>query len=786
MISIQDEISRTLPHGAPTRYFVGGTPILYAYGCALLEDDLGDYIIYRAVNLETGKSVKIGRRKRPLALAEAEQIVERIRALPIAGEGRYVIDRQYGQRISLEKCREILNKVFREVLPEYGYLIREEQIELSDTMLGTIHSRTVALAEAEVGTGKTLAYLVAAIIAKRGRLNDFWNKSLYPKMSHVDMAQMPIVIATSSIALQKAILTEYIPELSDILMGCGIIKTPISAVLRKGREHYVCERNLRNCLSYERNQGTKQKLRELLAPKAPIDTAEIEGLDRYTKRLIAVPEKCVYKCPYRTGCAYLQFRNYAADPSIDIQVLNHNYLLADLNIRENGDTGRRPLIPNYQTLIIDEAHKFLSAARTMFGSELSSFALTGIRDIVDKLSFERGAALKLARSIAKRLHKVSRLLFADLYGHSCDEEADEEATRFAAVIDNGCGYRLRSLRDGSGRLCERISSEPVSTNGAGKKSDILWGLSAIREQLAALSRHGENICWIEMPDINITAGETQEIKLCAIPRDIDERLYKQLWGRGIPTILTSGTLSAGGDFSHIKRTLGLERVGNRLTETSKPSPFNHRENAILYISDNMPFPDPSSSEYIAAIATETEKLILASHGHAAVLFTSYKVMDMVWEKLKERGLPFPFFKLDKGRIMEIEKFKQSCGGVLFAAGAMWEGIDIPGDALSMLIIVKLPFRVPDPIGEYERTLYKDTREYMTMLMLPETFIKCKQGAGRVLRAEKDTGCVAIVDIRAATTFREGLLAALPNYRVTSDIDDVVDFFDRKKPAEYFM
>jgi ATP-dependent DNA helicase DinG len=785
MLNLQTEISRELPSGAPIRCFVGGTPIFYAFGCALLERETEKGFIYTAVNLASGRSEILSRRLSPLSPREVEKMAVRIQKSGVAGASRFEADRRYGERITIDKCREILRAVFRHLLPENGYAIRKEQIALSDSILDTIHRRTVTLAEAEVGTGKTLAYLVAAIIAKRGRLNDFWNKAYYPKMSYVDMAQMPIVIATSSIALQKAILTEYIPALSETLLAYGVIKTPITAVLRKGREHYVCERNLRSCLKYEPSGGTKQRLQKLLAPRAPIDIAEIEGLDRYTKRKIAVPDRCAYGCPYRDGCAYLRFREHANNPAIDIQVLNHNYFLADMKLRASD---KRPLIPNYQTVIIDEAHKFLAAARTMFGSELSSFTLTELKNAVFNLNFRREPAQKLARKMAKKLSDESRRLFRRLDELSRNEETDDDATRFTAVIDTDGARHLRNLRDIADTLYELLTSEAITTSGEGKKSDILWDLASAREQLASLARHSEHICWLEKPNEHTTPGTEPETRLCAIPKDLDGMLYKSLWSRGIPTILTSGTLSAAGDFSHIKRTLGLELLGSKLTETSKPSPFNHRENALLYISENMPFPDNKDKTYIAATADEVERLIRVAHGHTAVLFTSYDAMGRVHAELMARNLPFPLYRLEKGGVREIEKFKKSSGGVLFASGALWEGIDIPGDALSMLIIVKLPFQVPDPIGEYEQTLYTDMFEYKSKLVVPEMLIKLKQGFGRLIRTETDSGIVAILDSRANSNgaYRAKVLSALPDCRVTADIGDVIHFIDEKKSADYFI
>jgi ATP-dependent DNA helicase DinG len=807
MFDIQDEVSRTLPKGAFMRLFVGGTPILYAYGCALLESVSDEGYIYKVVNLETNRAVTLTRRKTPIAPGEIPKVAERIRCCAVAGPGRYEADRPYGKQIDIAKCREILQRVYRDILPKHGYAVRTEQIDLSDEILTAIYRRAASLAEAEVGTGKTLAYLVAAILAKRGRLNDFWNRSFYPAMSYIDMAHMPIVIATSSIALQKAILTEYIPSLSEILLGCGVITSPITAVLRKGREHYVCERKLRSFLSYEQNNDRKQALQKLLARGTLIDLADVEGIDNYTRRKISVPsgssarpvawggDVCTRRCPHHDTCAYLRFRSRANSAEIDIQITNHNYFLADMIKREKDGADKRPLIPNYQTVIIDEAHKFLAAARTMYGTELSNLTFTDIKDSIFELVFKSDLAQKLARKTAKKLSDENSRLFKRLLNISRDRyqdnEPDGEATRLTAVFDSECMRHLLNLRDMSDKLVEILSFD-TAANSSVSKADIICDLTAAREQLVSYTLEGGNpsdthICWLEMPNIYTTPGMEQEIKLCAIPKDLDTRLYDSLWSRGIPMILTSGTLSTGGDFSRVKLTLGLERLGNRLTEISKRSPFDYHENVLLYISDNVPFPDAKNPAYINAVADEVTKLIDASRGHAAILFTSYKVMDMVFGIITGRGLPYPVFRLDKGGVREIEQFKRAGCGVLFAAGSLWEGIDIPGDALSMLIIVKLPFQVPDPISDYEQTQHPNFRAYRDDVIAPEMLMKLKQGTGRLIRTETDTGVVAILDCRANSrgSYRGRVLAALPPCRVTGDISDVVQFMNEKKPPEYF-
>ena len=253
-----------------------------------------------------------------------------------------------------------------------------------------------------------------------------------------------------------------------------------------------------------------------------------------------------------------------------------------------------------------------------------------------------------------------------------------------------------------------------------------------------------------------------------------------------------------GDFTRAKETLGLNYLPDyKLYSTTKPSPFDFKNNAMIYISENVPFPDNKDKRYIKAVADEIERLVIASHGHAAVLFTSYNAMGQVHAILKKRsndgGLsvdgkpPFPLFRLERGSTNAIEQFKKSGNGILLASGALWEGIDIPGDTLSMLIIVKLPFAVPDPIGDYERELCGDMETYKTRVVIPDMLVKLKQGFGRLIRKMGDTGVVAILDCRVSErgAYREKVLSALPSCVVTSFISKVVNFFCIKKSSKYF-
>jgi ATP-dependent DNA helicase DinG len=474
----------------------------------------------------------------------------------------------------------------------------------------------------------------------------------------------------------------------------------------------------------------------------------------------------------------MQFREKAGSLKIDIQVCNHNYLLADI-LRRADD--KRPLIPNYQSIIIDEAHKFLSAARSMYGLELSYVPLLEIKYLSNTLKFKHESAQKQIRKMAAQLSSAGSRLFRKLEEKAVSNQTDDEADRFPAVINEDNQRHIRVMRDISDELIRLLIAEPLAGNGAGRKAQLISELEHINEQSAALVRHNDYICWYET--------DKSDRKICAIPKDLNTRLFDDLWNKGIPTILTSATLSVAGDFTNIKRALGLEGVSKyRLTEISKRSPFDYHKNALMYISENVPFPDLRNENYILSVTSEIEKLVNASHGHAAVLFTSYKAMDKVWGRLKDREITFPMFRLDKGGVLEMERFKQSGNGILFAAGSLWEGIDIPGDALSMLIIVKLPFSVPDPISEYERTLYRDMDEYKELVITPEMLIKAKQGAGRSLRTETDTAVIAFIDCRVSKdgAFRMYLLEALWECDVTDCVVDVTNFYRNKKSPEYFI
>jgi ATP-dependent DNA helicase DinG len=265
------------------------------------------------------------------------------------------------------------------VLPQYGYSIRQGQIELAGEMLSALKKCKISLSEAGVGLGKTHGYIIASILNNLDNKNFNRIRVSYPLNEEFHkMTKMPTVISTSSIALQKAIAYDYIPEISKILMKSGLIKKPLSSVIRKGKDHYACDKRLMDYITgcagnngntVQDNHDEEYLLKEIQnAGFLDIDLSKYDKLRSYTKSRINVSIQCNAKYSCYNSCRYQKLIKHTKSYQHDFQICNHNYFLADIRHRSRGVA---PLIPNYQAVIIDEAHKFLGAARQMYGNTIS-------------------------------------------------------------------------------------------------------------------------------------------------------------------------------------------------------------------------------------------------------------------------------------------------------------------------------------------------------------------------------------------------------------------------------
>ncbi len=597
----------------------------------------------------------------------------------------------------------LIDHLFHHVFPKYGYNVRPSQVRLTKHMASILSHHQISLSEAEVGTGKTFAYLIACIVNSLFIPEDFRARMNYAHAYHFTMeTRMPYIITTSSIELQKALMNDYIPRLSKILMKEGIIKTPITAALRKGKSNYVCKRRLNKYL--HTLKGTNKDIERIIATtSSSIDLDMADSLSSYDKKQICVLN-CPKTCKHRAMCRYIALQENLKSPDHFFQVCNHNYFIADLTHRKN----RLPnLLPNYRGVIIDEAHKFSNALSQMQTFELN---LTDTKRIIDKLKSQDPEQTKLINITAFQLSFIAK--------------------RLATLpIDEVIAFDLQTKH-----LIKQLYGALHDLNQTVDQSD----LRDAEQTLEHITAHEERIFWLTEDTIHSVSKYPGRI------------IKHVVYDKTLPVILTSGTLSIDGDFHYFKRELGLQSVSAfKLKTTSERSPYNLKEQCQVYISEATLPPEPNNPEYLTSIASEIIKLINHTNGRALILFTSYKSMRQVYDLISGKTA-YPIIMASRGTRNAIEQFKKTRDAVLLSTSA-WEGVDIQGEQLSSVIIVKLPFLVPDLLSEEKRKQYKDQKTYRDAVLIPNMLIKLRQGIGRLIRHEDDKGLISILDSRVGNS-----------------------------------
>ncbi|MBR6573326.1 MAG: ATP-dependent DNA helicase [Clostridia bacterium] len=672
---------------------------------------------------------------------------------------KYTGDRRHIKNYTLAP-EEFIEIVFRRIMPSYGYAVREEQIRMARTMYEGLTHKIATCCEAEVGTGKTLAYLVAGLAAKM--FNQTYKHTGYP-----------VTIATSSIELQKAIMENEIPMLSKMLMDYGIIKKPLNAVLRKGKEHYFCMaryndyfKNLHNYPEHHKDLITA--LKKVCPEQHFFDLDTVKDFSPKVKARMSVQGNCT-NCPQWIGCRYYQ---HLADASIlydiDFQITNHNMYLMNLMM------GSKLLLPcNY--CIIDEAHKLAETAAQVFGCEIESDAVDKFLNAVrynenSKLVSRSNFKIALAEA-AYSNHK----LFDYLKIEAVESEDDGEMQKL--------NFRLtEKIQDLMAHLCSCLQRVQAFVEDEPKYKGL--HCSTIISALERFKQPEKLLYWLTFDKNN------NFLYLCCVPRNIEDRLFSLLWNDGNrSTVLTSGTMRDDTGFDYFKSENGLNRLEtSKVLEANCSSPFKYGKQTRLYISENVPYPDNENAQYIKAVADEVEKLVRATGGHTAILFTSYHTLRSVYDILTTRNIPYPMIQMTRTNKNAIDEFKRSENGVLFASGTMWEGVNCVGDILSSVIIVKLPFPLRTELLEQKKKECNSLPEFVQKYAVPQMLIKLRQGAGRLIRSETDTGVIAILDSRAAkgNRHRNRVLKALSKYPLVKSIDELEAFIRTVKPDEYWQ
>ncbi len=600
------------------------------------------------------------------------------------------------------------------------------------------------VAEAGTGTGKTFAYLVPALLSG-GK----------------------VIISTGTKTLQDQLFGRDIPTVRDAL------KVPVTVALLKGRANYVCHHHLERAKDDGR-LPTRDDVMHL---------ARIESFARITTTgdradLSEVPENagvwplvtstrdnCLgSQCSHYDKCFVMKARKQALEA--DVVVVNHHLFFADVMLREESVA---ELLPACNTVIFDEAHQLPETASLFFGQSVSTTQLTDLaRDarIEAATSAKDFPALPVAANVLEKAARDLRLAF------------DDSGTRLPATA-----LRQRKLiTEALQETCDKLTTLAETLHTQAARSD---GLQQCFERADAL--RGQLSGWREDADASLVRWVEvfhQSVQFNATPLSIAEIFRKQVEAQAKAWVFTSATLSVNGDFKHYVSELGIESGQT----ANWASPFDFAKQGLLYVPPNLP--DPNTPDYTAAVVEAALPVVEASRGRAFLLFTSLRAMreahGLLQDEFKKRGWDYPLLVQGEGSRTELlQRFRSLGNAVLVGSQSFWEGVDVRGDALSVVMIDKLPFAPPDDpvLAARIAKINAEGRNAFMEYQLPRAVISLKQGAGRLIRDETDRGVLMICDPRLiAKSYGKRIWRSLPPMTRTRDVADVTAFFAQEPVA----
>jgi ATP-dependent DNA helicase DinG len=636
--------------------------------------------------------------------------------------------------------------------PDYEH--RPGQLAMAQAVAEALDQRRHLLVEAGTGIGKTLAYLVPAIATGRR-----------------------VIISTGTKNLQEQIFYKDIPFLQSIL------PRKFKATYLKGRSNYVCLNRLKRAESSPVLDGLEEMDYFDLVNKWAYrsqtgDRAELTDLPEkvsFWRHIDARSDICIgQKCPSFDPCFITKARQAALES--DVVIVNHALFFADLALRDK-EWGQ--VLPDYSAVIFDEAHQIEDIAAQYFGASVSSYQIDDLLGDISRLIL---TDIDASREITKASARVSTM--ADNFWTSFSGADPRSSVR---TFDGEGRFVLRSdmfVRKLSGGEFEATAAGERFVNLKTALQRLKGALQVVKgapPEMEATLRRVEQILF----DLEFIVGADDElfvywaerrgrgVFLQATPIDASGILNDRLFSHVETVVLTSATLTSAGSFDFMRSRLGVERA----EELIAGSNYDYHEQSLLYLPPNMP--DPRDAGFQQAAAGEIVKILNASRGRAFVLCTSYSQMEALREMV-EFKIDFPILMQGEGsRSGILDKFRSTPNAVLFATSSFWQGVDVRGEALSCVIIDKLPFAVPsDPvIGARQRYIDNHGGNSFNSYSVPAAIITLKQGLGRLIRSATDRGVLSILDPRIVTKgYGQQFRKSLPPSRVTRKIEDVESFF----------
>jgi ATP-dependent DNA helicase DinG len=636
--------------------------------------------------------------------------------------------------------------------PDYEF--RPGQIQMAEAVLRAFEDRRHLLVEAGTGTGKTLAYLVPAIAAATARGER-------------------VIISTGTKNLQEQLMEKDIPFLQRVL------PKKFSAAYMKGRNNYACLQRIKRAESAPVLDGLDDvdyfdQVRQWARDSQTGDRAELVGLPEnlsFWRHIDARSEICLgQKCPDYDPCFITRMRQRAQDA--DIIIVNHHLFFADLALR-GGEYGQ--VLPDYGAVIFDEAHAIEDVAAEYFGHQVSSYQ---VEDLLRDLQLLPVTDADANKELTRAGGRVAR--FSERFWQGFQETRGEEGR---APILPGTFARKNTRGEIEATA---LGDSYLSLDGALSRMETT--LDALREQPPEVETLIRRIRELRFGLEFIVAGDDKRyvywmerrgrgLFLRASPIDVSTLLQDKLFERVETVVMTSATLASAGSFNFARERLGL--LEEKTDELVAPSSYDYQNQSVLYLPPRMP--DPRSPQWAEAAAAEVLRILEVTDGRAFVLSTSLSGMRALYERVAPQ-VDFPC--LMQGTASKsglLERFRTTPNAVLFATSSFWQGVDVRGDALSCVIIDKLPFAVPsDPIVAARQRFIEDAGgssfyEYS----VPQAIISLKQGLGRLIRSATDRGVLSVLDPRLRTqAYGRQFIKSLPPCRVTSDLVEVARVFDK--------